>query len=115
MEKWAPPQRWIGGAHLVKESILADELFTGLGVDGNGEPHVCHQKLQGRAGEGLKAGLARPHPGQVCTPRGPQRPQAPCTPVRCRGAAGGLGNAASMLSDMIMIKMIIANICQVFN
>lgn len=35
----------VGGAHLVKEAILADELLSGLGVDGDGEPYVCHQEL----------------------------------------------------------------------
>lgn len=35
----------VAGAHLVKEAVLADELLSGLGVDGDGEPHVCHQEL----------------------------------------------------------------------
>lgn len=81
MERQRPAQRWTRGAHLVKEAVLADELLAGLGVDGDGEPHVCHQKLRGGAGEGLREGLARP-PDQGCTPRVPQRPPAPCTPVR---------------------------------
>lgn len=60
MEKWGPAQRWTGGAHLVKEAVLADELLARLGVDGDGEPHVCHQKLGEQEKASKKAG-----PGQA--------------------------------------------------
>lgn len=36
--------------HLVKESILTDELLTSLGVDGDGEANMCHQELRRRKG-----------------------------------------------------------------
>lgn len=53
--------------HLVKEAVLADELFPGLGVDGNGEPHVCHQQLDRKG---------RPELGQGLRPENPPSPGA---------------------------------------
>jgi len=73
-----------GGPHLVKEAVLADELLPGLGVDGDGEPHVCHQELaqpQGRTSEGAGAGA----PDPVCASSGSPGPQPHPTPVLCGG------------------------------
>ena len=73
-----------GGPHLVKEAVLADELLPGLGVDGDGEPHVRHQELaqpQGWASEG--AGAGAPH--AACASSGSPGPQPHPTPVHCGG------------------------------
>lgn len=59
---------WEGSTHLVKEAILADELLPGLGVDGDGEPHMCHKELAGE--QKYQRRLSRA-PGQACTPLEP--------------------------------------------
>lgn len=53
------------GTYLVKEAILADELFAGLGVDGDGEPHMCHQQLgreRAKTSERAPWDTEHPHP-----------------------------------------------------
>lgn len=67
-----------GNAHLVKEAELADELLPGLGVDGDGEPHMRHQEL---AGEQRKH-QRRPGraPGLACAPL--ETPGTLVTPVQ---------------------------------
>lgn len=74
----------VGGTHLVKEAILADELLTGLGVDGDGEPHVCYQELVGEQGRPQR------RPGLLLL-RGPQGPQHALPSPLGRGDAKSLG------------------------
>ena len=69
-----PCRRWVGGAHLVEEAVLADELLAGLGVDGDGEPHVRHQQL-GEGGARRRPQRRSPRPSdQVYTSQVPPEP-----------------------------------------
>lgn len=71
--RWALPCMGGGGdTHLVKEAELADELLSGLGVDGDGEPHVSYQEL----GRSQRRQPARA-PDQALPPREPPGTQAP--------------------------------------
>ena len=123
------------GPHLVKEAVLTDELLPGLGVDGDGEPHVCHQELvqrQGQTSEVARAGA----PDPVCTSSGPPGPPAPPHPsalwrsdARAHGGSeagvltctaescwhGSLGTAALMLSKNDHDEMTIVNACTEHN
>lgn len=49
-----PAWSGVGGTHLVKEAVLADELLSSLGVDSDGESHMCHQELGGGAREDVR-------------------------------------------------------------
>lgn len=59
----------MGGSHLVKEAILADELLSSLGVDSDGEPHMCNQELGGGATENVREVQTC-----ACVSPGPQEP-----------------------------------------
>lgn len=81
-----------GDTHLVKQAILADELLAGLGVDGDGEPHMCHQELSGGAGEDLRERLLT----SAAPPQVLQGPSAPPILARCGGAMLGLREEATV-------------------
>lgn len=97
METWMPTRTGsarhgvgMGGAHLVKEAILANELLSGLGVDGDGEPHVCHQELCGGARENIRESPAR-NPDLVCASSAAPRDASHPQPVHDGGVIPGLG------------------------